>query len=68
MTQKKQRMTKAEKLYAILSDGRWHSTLELVRRVGHTFGGAKFKLVTFGYIIQKERQAGQHPRRPGHPQ
>ena len=49
------RLTKAEKLLAILDDHRWHSTKELARRVGHTFGGAKFKLVLYGYVIEKER-------------
>lgn len=52
-------LTKAEKLLAILDDGKWHTTKELVRRVGHTFGGAKFQLARFGYNIMSE----PHPAR-----
>ena len=47
--------TKVEKLYAVLSDGQWHSTKELARRVGHTFHVAKFKLVHYGNQIEKEK-------------
>lgn len=47
--------TKTERLLTILEDGRWHATQELVRRVGHTFGGAKRHLVQAGYIIERER-------------
>ena len=52
--------TKKEKLLEVLSDGRWHSTKELVRRVGHTFAVAKFVLTFYGYNIEKRR----HPNRP----
>lgn len=48
-----QRLTKVEKLLSVLSDGNWHSTKELVRRVGHSFAGAKFKLVFYGYAVDK---------------
>jgi len=47
-----QRPTKIEKLYNVLKDGNWHSTKELARKVGHTFGVAKFKLQSFGYRVQ----------------
>ena len=47
--------TKVAKLHRILSDQKWHSTQELVRRVGHTFGGAKFKLVNCGHVIEKRK-------------
>jgi hypothetical protein len=53
-----QRTTKVEKLHSVLSDGQWHSTAELARRVGHTFGVAKFKLVGYGHQIDRRR----HPR------
>lgn len=51
--------TNAERLYAVLADGQWHSTKELVRRVGHTFAGAKRQLTHAGYHVLKRR----HPRR-----
>lgn len=50
---------KHELLYAVLRDGRWHATQELVRRVGHTFATAKLKLVSFGHPIEIRR----HPFR-----
>jgi len=53
------RVTKAEKLLRILGDEDWHSTKELVRRVGHTFSGAKFKLVAYGYPIERRK----HPNK-----
>lgn len=49
------RPTKTEKLLTVLSDGRWHTTRELVRRVGHTFAIAKFKLIACGYAIERRR-------------
>jgi len=51
--------TKVEKLHAVLSDGKWHSTRELARRIGHTFGGAKYRLAQFGYRIERE----PHPKK-----
>lgn len=51
---------KHELLHSILRDERWHSTSELVRRVGHTFAGAKWKLTGYGYSIEKRR----HPTKP----
>lgn len=44
---------RAERLLGVLADGRWHPTRELVRRVGHTFAGAKFALVRDGYEIDR---------------
>ena len=55
----KQKLTKKEKLLNVLADGRWHSTKELVRRVGHTFPVAKYQLVHYGYRIETRR----HPNR-----
>lgn len=44
--------TRAQRLIRILrNDKKWHATDELVRRVSHTFGGAKFHLVRRGYVI-----------------
>lgn len=49
------RETKAEKLHRLFNDGRWHATKELARRVGHTFAVAKFKLVGYGHVIEREK-------------
>ena len=49
--------TKTQKLYAVLSDGQWHTPRELARHVGHTFGGAVFKLRQAGHIVH----ARPHP-------
>lgn len=51
--------TKIEKLLAVLSDKKWHSTKELVRKVGHTFSTAKYRLITYGYHIKSRL----HPAR-----
>jgi len=53
------RPTRAEKLLGVLADGDWHSTKELVRRVGHTFAATKFMLVRYGYNIERR----PHPNR-----
>lgn len=58
MSKPSKQPTKADKLLNVLRDGRWHSTKELCRRVGHTFAGAKYKLVKGGERIGKE----PHPR------
>jgi hypothetical protein len=55
--------TRAERLHDLLADGTWHSTRELVRRIGHTFGGAVYVLRRTGYSVACERHptlAGQH--------
>ncbi len=49
------RPTKPKILLDLLVDHRGHSTKELVRRVGHTFGGAKKKLVDNGFPIVREK-------------
>lgn len=46
-------LTKADKLLALLKDRACHSTKELVRRVGHAFGGAIFKLRRRGFTIER---------------
>ncbi len=55
------RGTKAQLLLGALEDRQWHDTQELVRRVGHTFGMAKFQLGgdRFRCTIQKRH----HPAR-----
>lgn len=60
----RQGLTKADKLLAILLDHACHSTRELVRRVGHTFGGAIYQLRRpaarrKGYVIERRK----HPTR-----
>lgn len=52
--------TRVERLTRVLGDRGWHGTRELVRRVGHTFAGAKFALVARGQPVEKER----HPVKP----
>lgn len=55
------RRSKADKLLAVLRDGYWHSTRELVNRVGHTFGMAKFTLVNKRSCqIEKRRHPYRH--------
>lgn len=44
---------KVEKLYRVLSDGKWHSTRDLVRRVGHSFSVSKFRLIQYGHVVEK---------------
>lgn len=52
--------TRTERLLAVLLDGQWHSTTELVRRVGHTFPVAKYVLIHVdGHEIERRR----HPER-----
>ena len=39
----------------VMADANWHSTRELVQRVGHTFGYIKFKLTLEGFDIERRR-------------
>jgi TPP-dependent 2-oxoacid decarboxylase len=49
-------MTQLEKLTAILGDGSWHSTQELVQSVGHRFSATIYTAVNqYGYKIEKRR-------------
>ena len=50
--------TRAARLFAVLSDGEWHSSTELVRRVGHTFVQAKARLKYLGNVIEKRHVEG----------
>lgn len=52
------RATRAERLLHVLGNRGWHSTAELIRRVSHTFAGAKWRLVRAGYRIART----PHPR------
>lgn len=52
---KDSKKTKLELLLEALEDGRWHSTRELSRRVGHTFAVFKSKLVHHGYPVERRR-------------
>jgi hypothetical protein len=53
-------LTKADRLLEILLDRACHSTKELVRRIGHTFGGAIYQLRRptarrKGYVIERRK-------------
>ena len=45
--------TKVDKLITVLADGKWHSTRELARRVGHAFGAARYALGKTGICVQR---------------
>lgn len=52
---------RAERLFHALSDGRWHSSAELVQAVGHTFAVAKWVLVhQYGYPIERRYNRTDH--------
>ena len=64
--------TKVDKLITVLSDGKWHSTKELVRRVGPAFGGARYWLAKTGINVQrrahkKKRSLRRHAGPPARP-
>lgn len=47
-------MTQLEKLSAVLADGRWHSTEELVQEVGHRFSATMHTAAKkHGYYFEK---------------
>lgn len=49
-------MTQVEQLDQVLQDGQWHSTAELVERVGHRFSAALHRAVKAqGWRIEKRR-------------
>jgi hypothetical protein len=49
-------MTQVEQLDQVLQDGQWHSTAELVERVGHRFSAALHRAVKEqGWRIEKRR-------------
>lgn len=50
--------TMLEKLALVLSDGAWHSTEELVERVGHRFSATMHTAIKkHGYKIEKRRNS-----------
>jgi hypothetical protein len=51
-------MTKLELLVAVMRDGGWYSTAELVERVGHRFSATKHVAQKQGYKFEV-RQEGQ---------
>ena len=55
-------MTQLDILQTVLGDGNWHSTDELVQRVGHRFSATVHIAVKKrGYAIEKRRMT-QNPR------
>jgi hypothetical protein len=48
-------MTKLDRLVAVMKDGQWHSTEDLVDRVGHRFSAAKHVLRQQGYQFEVRR-------------
>jgi hypothetical protein len=48
-------MTKLELLVDLMSDGGWHSTDDLVCRVGHRFSATKFVAERKGYQFDRRR-------------
>jgi hypothetical protein len=48
-------MTKLDRLVVVMRDGQWHSTEELVDRVGHRFSAAKHVLQRQGYQFEVRR-------------
>ncbi len=49
-------MTMLEKLTQVLGDGQWHSTGELVERVGHRFSATLHRAVKGqGWRVEKRR-------------
>ncbi len=49
-------MTKLELLVSVMGDGGWHSTEELVSRVGHRFSATKHVAEKQGYQFDKRRE------------
>lgn len=51
-------MTMLEKLNLVMSDGNWHSTEELVEKVGHRFSATVHTAIKkHGYKIEKRRNS-----------
>ena len=51
--------TRTDALLRVLSDHEWHDTDELAKKVGHTFGSAKFRLVSYRHHYSIETR--RHP-------
>lgn len=54
-----QPMTKFDRLVIVMGDGEWHSTEELVQRVGHRFSATKHIAEKRGYRFDRRRQGQQ---------
>lgn len=52
-------MTKFDRLVIVMGDGEWHSTEELVERVGHRFSATKHIAEKRGYRFDRRRQGQQ---------
>lgn len=52
-------MTKLDLLVTVMQDGEWHSTDELVQRVGHRFSATKHVAEKQGYLFEKRRQGNR---------
>lgn len=51
-------LTMLEKLTFVLSDGHWHSTAELVEKVGHRFSATLHTAIRkHGYKVEKRRNS-----------
>ena len=49
-------MTKLDRLVSVMEDGQWHSTEELVDRVGHRFSATKYTAQKQGYQFDRRRE------------
>ncbi len=47
------------RLLRLMSDGRWHSTEELVEKISHRFSATMHVLKKQGYKFEKRRVEGQ---------
>jgi hypothetical protein len=47
------KLTKEQRLVALMADGRWHSGRELALTVSHRFGGYLFNLKKHGFVWEK---------------
>ncbi len=48
-----------DRLLRLMSDGRWHSTEELVEKISHRFSATMHILKKQGYKFEKRRVEGQ---------
>lgn len=56
MQEENSEMTMLEKLHQLMDDGQWHSTAELVERVGHRFSATLHRAVKqHGWQVEKRR-------------
>lgn len=48
-----------DRMLRLMSDGRWHTTNELVEEISHRFSATKHILAKRGYKFEKRRVEGQ---------